>query len=308
MTKAISDLQKILTHAPTNQVCMTDNIMPHAYHNTLVPALVRSGLRARIFYEQKSRLSYKQLYALSLAGIDSIQVGIESLSTRLLSRMKKGSTATQNLATLRFARACGINVIWNYLFGVPDENEDDYRCVAEAVPLLTHLEPPTGLHPISIDRFSPYFEQPDAFGIRNLKPLSGYREVFPAKARIWDLAYHFEGEYRRLQLNDSPALQSLHTAITHWQEAWNKPDRLPPSLHVTQFLGRWVVIDSRNDGKERWHAVSFDQARVIVAGESAAGSTAIMNWAIDNGLVLRLENETIPLAVADEETFPLLLR
>ncbi len=40
---------------------MVDNIMPHDYFRTLLPALAKSGLGAHMFYEQKANLKLHQV-------------------------------------------------------------------------------------------------------------------------------------------------------------------------------------------------------------------------------------------------------
>ena len=89
---------------------MTDSIMPYAYFRTLLPLLAAERLGAIIFYEQKANLSLPHILALHRAGITSIQPGIESLSSRLLTLMDKGVQARQNLMLLRFARAADVDV------------------------------------------------------------------------------------------------------------------------------------------------------------------------------------------------------
>ena len=83
---------------------MTDSIMPYTYFKTLLPRLAGQFPGSQIFYEQRANLSLPQILALRRAGITSIQPGIESLSSRLLSLINKGVQARQNLMLLRYAR------------------------------------------------------------------------------------------------------------------------------------------------------------------------------------------------------------
>jgi len=63
---------------------------------------------------------------LARAWVDRIQPGIESLSTRILGLMNKGCTSIQSVHLLREALARGIDVVWNFLIGVPGEKLADY--------------------------------------------------------------------------------------------------------------------------------------------------------------------------------------
>ena len=113
--------------AEVRLVSMTDNIMPHSYFQTLLPRLTREFADVTIMYEEKANLSLQQCQALVQAGIREIQPGIEALSTDLLRLMRKGCTASQNLALLRYARVTGLYLYWNLLYGFPGN-----RCRATA--------------------------------------------------------------------------------------------------------------------------------------------------------------------------------
>ena len=153
---------------------MTDNIMPHNYFKTLIPRLGNELPELQIFYEEKANLSLQDVLALKKAGVASVQPGIEALSSRLLKRMKKGVQARQNLMLLRYARAAGLQLYWNLLWGFPGDELAAYEETLAILPLLHHLQPPIGFGHISIDRFSPYFFQPEEFGIITFRPLAVY--------------------------------------------------------------------------------------------------------------------------------------
>jgi ribosomal peptide maturation radical SAM protein 1 len=110
VAKVIDDIKHLFSTYRPKQVAMTDNIMPHSYHLSLLPQLARSGLGGKIFYEQKSNLNVEQVKGLRDAGVCVIQPGIEDLSTSLLRLMKKGVSASQNIALLRCCRACNIGL------------------------------------------------------------------------------------------------------------------------------------------------------------------------------------------------------
>ena len=89
-----------------------------------------------VFYEVKANLSLPQVLALKRAGITSIQPGIESLSSRLLTLMKKGVQARQNLMLLRYARAAGLHLTWNLLWGFPGDDVEAYEETLAILPLI----------------------------------------------------------------------------------------------------------------------------------------------------------------------------
>jgi len=81
----------------------TDNILPLAYFDTLLPRLAQDDLDLALFYEVKANLSREQVALLRSSGVRAIQPGIESLSSPVLELMRKGATATQNVRLLKWS-------------------------------------------------------------------------------------------------------------------------------------------------------------------------------------------------------------
>jgi ribosomal peptide maturation radical SAM protein 1 len=197
-----------------------DNILDLGYFKTLLPALARAreqGDDYRIFYETKANLRKEQVKGLSDAGIYWIQPGIESLSSHVLALMNKGSTALQNIRLLKWAREYDMSVSWNLIYGFPGETEEDYEKIFELLPSLSHLEAP-GMVRMLLERFSPYFTNPEKYGIRILGPSQWYRHVYalPDEA-LMRLAYDFEYEVPELAGRAYPKLQQRFGAL--WSKA-----------------------------------------------------------------------------------------
>jgi radical SAM superfamily enzyme YgiQ (UPF0313 family) len=153
---------------------MTDTIMPYRYFNSFIPHLARLQLGANIFYDQKANLNYDKVAALKRAGVSIIQPGIETLSSSYSRLMKKGVTTRQNVDLLRFCRYLDVSVNYNLLYGFPNDKREYLEATLQLVKCIAHLHPPSGLYPLSRDRFSPYFERLSEHGITNLTPIDGY--------------------------------------------------------------------------------------------------------------------------------------
>jgi ribosomal peptide maturation radical SAM protein 1 len=298
--KVIVDLKALLDHVPTSSIAMADNIMPHAYHSTLVPRLAECKFPAKLFYEQKANLRLRQVKHLYDAGITSIQPGIEALSTDLLRRVKKGVTGNQNLALLRYARIIGMHVAWNLLTEIPGDAASDFEWMLRVIPLLHHLEPPSGASPLSIDRFSPYFEDPVHYGIARPRPWPAYRDIFPTDANVADLAYHFEGDYRSGSRESPQLLTALDAAVAHWRRPWQSTGQPLPALMIAALdSDNFCLLDTRVEGRSRVRFLKLDQARAaLLAGPL---DHPLSKWAIDEGLAIALDGRCIPLATASYE-------
>jgi hypothetical protein len=89
----------------------------------------------------------------------------------------------------------GVSISWNFLMGFPGEDPQEYARMAAMIPALVHLQPPQGSGSIRLDRFSPYFNHPERFGMVNVCAASGYSKAYPfPPAVLMRLAYYFEYE------------------------------------------------------------------------------------------------------------------
>ncbi|WP_282605922.1 RiPP maturation radical SAM C-methyltransferase [Pelagibius sp. Alg239-R121] len=297
--RAVSEIETLLEAHDINKIFMVDNIMPHKYFETLLPLLIDSDLDLELFYEQKANLGLRRMLLLRDAGVMEIQPGIEALTTSLLRRMRKGVSAAQNIETLQLARSLGISVNWNLLFGFPGDDEADYAPLISLIPLLRHLQPPGGFGHISIDRFSPYFTAPTAFGIDGLQPLNAYGEVFPGEADLEKIAYHFVGDYRSLASQGSEIIESVANLVDEWRAAWE--GTATPSLFITRLTEEtFLLVDTR--GLPGLKSVQFiDRGKALVALLGKESEEHDRFWALDNKVVVYIDGNLVPLAAAPRD-------
>ena len=240
---ALAEFDALEAEWGVGRFAVADNIMPLRYLTELLPALAAREQRPVLFYEVKANLKYDQLALMARAGIDTIQPGIESLSSPVLKLMRKGVSAHQNIALLRDCRSLGIGVAWNYLYGFPGEAVEHYAAVAPLIPALEHLEPPNAFSPLIVDRFSPYHNTPEAFGISGIEPIAAYRGLFPRDARLDAIAYHFKGRYTTELLDDADTRLAMGRAIGLWRLQW--VTGTGPELKIADERGVPVLIDTR---------------------------------------------------------------
>ncbi len=299
-SRVIEELRILHERHGVRSVWMVDNIMPHRYYRDLLPRLAREIPGLSIFYEQKANLTLERVVALGRAGVQWIQPGIESLSSDLLRLIDKGVLARQNLALLRYARAAGVHVFWNLLWGFPRDTASIYQETLSLLPLLHHLQPPVGNFPLRLDRFSPYHVRPASYGIAGLRPAPAYALAFPPRADLAKLAYHFvgtydSGAYRRLDL-----IREIGDALVAWQQRWTGGTDDPPMLHVERVGGGYYgLVDTRGlPDTEESLALDSTEAAAVLVGRPWDGSD-LSHWAVVRKLGVRLDDWYVPLAVAE---------
>jgi ribosomal peptide maturation radical SAM protein 1 len=295
--KILADLKVLITDSPTSLIAMADNIMPHRYHSTLVPDLREARLPVSIFYEQKANLTLRQIKGLRDAGVTAIQPGIEALATPLLKLMKKGVTASQNIMLLRYARSVDMSISWNLLCDIPGDHEIDYEKTLNMLPLLRHLNPPTGVSRISIDRFSPFYESSVDFGINNVRPWAAYFDIFPPDSDAASMAYHFTGEYQSGSRDAPVLIAAIEEEARNWRSCWEQKESPRPALTVIQIEEDvFCLIDTRAQNRPRITFLNSCRARATLTIGTLEDECA--KWAIREGFAIGIDGRSIPLATA----------
>lgn len=193
----------------------SDNILDMGYLEHMLPELGRRGWDLRLFFEVKSNLGFEQLRRLADGGVTQVQPGIESLSTRVLSLMRKGVTGWQNVRLLRDCRTLTILPTWNVLFGFPGEVWADYETVVSQFRHLVHLTPPDLSTRILLTRFSPYFTDPE-LGLVNEGPSKLLSSIYGLpQEELADLLYVFESKAAGL---DDAEGERIDRMVHEWRD------------------------------------------------------------------------------------------
>jgi ribosomal peptide maturation radical SAM protein 1 len=238
--RAFDEVSALTREHPGLRVSVVDNILDMKYLKDFIPLLARGGLELELFYEVKANLKREHLLLLRDAGINAIQPGVESFSTRVLSLMRKGVRGIQNVQLLKWCKELGIRAYWNLLWGFPGERAEDYELMAAMVPALSHLQPPVSGSVIRLDRFSPNFDQADARGFADVKPHSSYEHIYPlAPDALRNLAYYFAFEYEQPQ-----AVGEYTRTLSHELERW-KTVHDESDLFLVDKAERLLVWDLR---------------------------------------------------------------
>jgi ribosomal peptide maturation radical SAM protein 1 len=229
-----------------SRLTSVDNILPKSYLKEVLP-LLDTPPDMEIFYEVKADLSEEEIAVLSKAGVRQIQPGVEALATSTLKLMKKGTTVFQNVKLLKLCALYGIKPHWNLLLGFPGEGAESYRRYIELLPLLVHLQPPSGAFPVRFDRFSPYFYKAQEYKL-DLHPLDFYSMVYPFDdADLKNFAYYFADRNIMADYFTTMAkwVGKVRAKVAEWQSRWDSSKfSLPPRLYFKN--GSQTIYDSRS--------------------------------------------------------------
>lgn len=289
----LDDLSRLGAAHGVSRVHMGDCILPRAYLTELLPHLQQALPGAWLFYEARADLGAQEVAALVSAGVRFVQAGVESLSTPVLQRLRKGTTARRVLAFLRHARAAGLGVKWNLLAGVPGDLASEHEPLLALMPLVHHLAPPMMLGSVTLQRFSPLWRQPEAWGLTDIRPWPAYAEVFGPDAPLEGLATHFSARFASGSLEDADLMEALEEGVATWQRAW---EGTPPVLEVRPHGAGWSLTDTRAVARVPWMPLTSDQARAVLTEVPLDAPGAA--WARRQGYAVEADGRHEPLATA----------
>jgi ribosomal peptide maturation radical SAM protein 1 len=241
--RVIQETDELVRRHGVRRLQFADNILGTSFFNDLLPYWADRQDRVERFFEIKSNLTREQLALMRRAGVTTVQAGVESLCDATLRLMRKGVSAAQNAALLRWCRELGIDALWNIIYAFPDEALADYPAQLAALRDLVHLFPPDAAAPIRMDRFSPNFTNWRGHGFTEIAPMPAYRHVFPfPEETLSELAYYFR--YDHPQLDEAlKAGAGVARFVCEWQERRSRGTC--GVLAVASSGERLVVEDTR---------------------------------------------------------------
>jgi magnesium-protoporphyrin IX monomethyl ester (oxidative) cyclase len=288
--QVVDELDALSARYGVHRFMTVDNIIEPSYFKSLMPALIAADRGYALFYQTKANLKRHQVARLAEAGVHWIQPGIESLDDRVLPLLQKGANAAINLQLIKWARNYGIWLLWNMLFGAPGEDDAWYGEIADWLPLIYHLQPPAAatLTAIRYNRFSPYFEQAEQFGL-DLVPDWAYRHTYPHDAdRRSRQAYYFVD--KRDVANSArpwtrPGVRAVNERIREWTELFIDRESAPmpvmradaPVLAATASGERLVITDTRPCAVAGHHILDPLETRIYRACDATTSAGALVS-------------------------------
>ena len=263
--RVIAELTELSQRYQATTFAAADNILVRRGYTTLLPRLAELGLDFRFFYEIKANVSRDEVAALWRAGVHWLVPGIESFADHPLALMRKGTITVQNVQLLKWLQEFGIMPFYNILVGFPGETDDDFRQMLTLLPKLYHLPAPSFGHGranlAQVHRFSPFFNEPDALGLQNVRAAWWYRHIIPPDVLAGeDYGYFFE--------RDIPKGSPLRR---HWRklnaacDAWRVH-----TVHFWAELGAGFVRIWQHDGNDQSVSATLtgDHARVLLLADA----------------------------------------
>lgn len=273
--RVFEDIRHLSSRYKQTSFAATDDIIDMKHVETLLPLFSEMRLKGydfRFFYETKANLRKEQLKAMRNAGVSTLQPGIESLSSPILRMMRKGTTALQNIRLLKWAAQFDIQILWNLIYGFPGEPAEEYAHMADTIQSLTHLQPPN-VSRLLINRFSPYQQEAERFGLKVSRPQPFYKFIYRVEANALDeLAYDFSHMYSDGR-NDLSYARPVKEAAGMWKSIWHRNSRFLTYSRGIDFL---TITDTRPNLDSNIYKVDETEAQIYLACDAGATVTQII--------------------------------
>lgn len=192
----LSRRHRILNFFGTDLACCQNPALPRA--------LAKSKKEFRFFLEFRPSILPNELRQMKDAGLFKCFLGVESLSTSLLKKMKKGITTIQNIQALKHAALVGIETDCNLIYDYPGETKAEFRQTTDNIKRCWHLLSKFYETRFALARGSLAFKNPGALKITSIRRHILFSQLFPR--RILDkleylmfdftTSYSLHGPYR----------------------------------------------------------------------------------------------------------------
>jgi ribosomal peptide maturation radical SAM protein 1 len=311
--RIVQELASLIDRYDLLSVSFADNLLPPRNLQSLFESIARLGKDYRFFAEIRATTSLDELLAMGKAGVAEVQVGIEALSTRLLKKLNKGTTAIQNLEIMKNCEARNVpDLTSNLIIHFPGSDEMD---VEETLRTLQFAAPlrPLRATPFWLGYGSPVWHHPEAFGIRKVRNHPFYNHLFPREtlSQLRLILQGYEGgvkEQQRLWGKVTKALKSWKNTYDDLHSASN----IDPILSYQDGGSFLIIRERRSAADDRTHRLRASSRRMYLFCEENRSLSEIverfpgfgqekilsfLNMMVDKQLMFREGERFLSLAV-----------
>jgi ribosomal peptide maturation radical SAM protein 1 len=198
-------------------VALVDNLLPRTQSGEIFQKLAALEKDLHLFCEIRADTPREWLERMKQAGVAKLQIGIEALSTRLLTKLNKGITAIENLAVMKDCEELGLVNASNLILHFPGSDQED---VDETLYNLEFAQP---YYPIQCVRFwlglgSPVWSNPANFGLRSISNHPNWATLFPPKVLAM-VPFPLQS-YRGDRTAQRRLWRPVQKKVDHWKRAY----------------------------------------------------------------------------------------
>ena len=248
-SQIVSEIEDLTSRYKVLSVSFTDNLLPLKSSLEIFTELSRLKKDLKLFGEIRATTPKSILKAMKYAGVRQVQIGIEALSTSLLIKLNKGTSAIQNLQIMRDCEELGISNISNLILQFPGSTPED---VKETLRTLAFARP---LRPLKAVTFwlgygSPVWNHRETYGFKAVRNHPNYGIIFP-NSISGKMSFMIQ-TYRRDRVYQKKLWRPVKDTIKAWTRDYQALHTPPFSSPILAFRdGRnFMIIRHKRPGKD----------------------------------------------------------
>ena len=123
--RVVREVDRLVRKYQLLSLAIVDNALPEKQAAAIFDGIRELDLDLSIFAELRATSPLSLIRKMKQSGVDMVQIGIEALSSRLLSKMNKGVRTIDNLSVMKHCEAEGIVNASNLMLHFPSSDADD---------------------------------------------------------------------------------------------------------------------------------------------------------------------------------------
>ncbi len=247
--QAAGEVERLCRRHRLLSVAYMDNALPPGEARPLCRVLAHKGMDLDLFGEIRPTTAGATLAAMARAGFTEVQIGIEALSTSLLGRLRKGTTAIDNLQIMKACEELGIKNNANLILNFPGSDDGH---VTETLRAIDFAQPFRPLRAVAfwLGLESPVCRNPRRYGIRAVFNHPHYRALFgrSVSRRVRFMIQGYQGDLTRQRRRWAP----VKSRLAEWKDRYGRLHEGPfrgPALGYRDG-GDFLILRQRRPGAE----------------------------------------------------------
>lgn len=266
-------------------VSFVDNLLPARDLEPLFRSIREMKQDFQLFAEIRADTPLSVLSNMGASGMREVQVGIEALSTGLLRKLNKGTTAIDNIEIMKNCEIPGFPALaGNLILDFPSSEE------ADATETLRNLEYTLPFRPLKAAAFwlgfgSPVHCEPVRFGIRGTGNHPSYGSLFPRQilGRLELMIQGYRGGRPYQRRLWSPVREKMkqwersYTELHSMAPGGRRPFRWEPILSYVDGGTFLIIRERRLKASDMNHRVRGTSRRIYLFCESQRPLSEILS-------------------------------
>jgi len=250
LERTVTEINALVNRHQVLSISFMDNLLPAGGLEERFHAIRELELDLRLFSEIRAQTPRAVLEAMASAGMQEVQVGIEALSTRLLKKLNKGTTAADNLEIMKRCESPHFpELTANLILGFPSSDSQDVAETLDNLDFAFPFRPLKGVD-LWLGYGSPLWRDPQKYGIRLRGNHPDYRHLFPREARekLRFMMQGYHGGVRHQRRLWAPVRKKL----AEWRDFYNRMHEKPGFDPIISYRdgGTFLIIRERRPNDE----------------------------------------------------------